>query len=76
MEQGDLCYVPQGALMIKRDREGMTYLPIGTHKTERPMNVLVLDDHGNHPHRSVLFQGERWTVLKRESYPVEENDAR
>ena len=76
MEQGDLCYVPQGAMMIKRDREGMTYLPIGTHKTERPISVLVLDNHGNNPHRSVLYQGECWTVLKRESYPLGESDAR
>ena len=74
MEHGDLCYVPQGAMMIKRDREGMTYLPIGTHKTERPISVLVLDNHGNNPHRSVLYQGECWTVLKRESYPLGESD--
>ena len=40
MKEGDLCYIPQGATMIKQDSAS---LPIGHYTNEKPASALILE---------------------------------
>tara|TARA_Y100000310_G_scaffold303026_1_gene340965 strand:- start:44 stop:265 length:222 start_codon:yes stop_codon:yes gene_type:complete len=73
MEQGDLCYIPQGAVMIKQDSAA---LPVGHYTNEKPTSALILENEPSAKSMYILFKGEKWAILKREVYPLEKTDAR
>jgi len=68
MKEGDLCYLPQGVTMIKQDSSS---LPVGHYQTEKPVSALILENEPSANNVYVLFKGEKWAVLKRETYPLE-----
>ena len=68
MKEGDLCYLPQGVIMIKQDSSS---LPVGHYQTERPCSALIIENEPTANRLYVLFKGEKWSVLKRETYPLE-----
>ena len=69
MKEGDLCYLPQGVIMIKQDSSS---LPVGHYQTEKPVSALIIENEPTASRLYVLFKGEKWSVLKRETYPLEE----
>jgi len=71
MKEGDLCYIPQGATMIKQDSAS---LPIGHYTNEKPASALILELEPTAASLYVLFKGEKWAVSKREAYPLEGKD--
>jgi len=71
MKEGDLCYIPQGALMVKHDGEA---LPVGHYQTEKPVSALILENKPAANKMYVLFKGEKWSVLQRATYPLEGHD--
>tara|TARA_Y100000310_G_scaffold311431_1_gene357702 strand:- start:83 stop:313 length:231 start_codon:yes stop_codon:yes gene_type:complete len=70
MKEGDLCYLPQGVVMIKQDSSS---LPVGHYTNEKPASALILENEPTANSMYVLFKGEKWAVLKREAYPLEEH---
>ena len=46
MKEGDLCYLPQGVIMIKQDSSS---LPVGHYQTEKPVSALVLENESLSP---------------------------
>jgi hypothetical protein len=55
--------------MIKQDSSS---LPVGHYQTEKPVSALVLENEPTANRVYILFKGEKWSVLKRETYPLEE----
>ena len=70
MNDGDLGYVPQGVVLVKHGTERYTS-PVGFFKTHKPISVVVLEEKSD-LWFNVYYKGEKWSIMKNEIYPLEE----
>jgi len=70
MNDGDLGYVPQGAVLVKHGTERYTS-PVGFFKTHKPISVVVIEEKSD-LWLNVFYKGEKWSIMKNEIYPLEE----
>jgi hypothetical protein len=70
MNDGDLGYVPQGVVLVKHGTERYTS-PVGFFKTHKPISVVVLEEKSD-LWLNVYYKGEKWSIMKNEIYPLEE----
>ena len=70
MNDGDLGYVPQGVVLVKHGTERYTS-PVGFFKTHKPISVVVLEEKSD-LWLNVYYKGEKWSIMKYEIYPLEE----
>ena len=70
MNDGALGYVPQGVVLVKHGTERYTS-PIGFFKTHKPISVVVLEEKSD-LWLNVYYKGEKWSIMKNEIYPLEE----
>jgi len=73
MNDGDLGYVPQGVVLVKHGTERYTS-PVGFFKTHKPISVVVLEEKSD-LWLNVYYKGEKWSIMKNEIYPLEEESA-
>jgi hypothetical protein len=73
MNDGDLGYVPQGVVLVKHGTERYTS-PVGFFKTHKPISVVVLEEKSD-LWLNVFYKGEKWSIMKNEIYPLEEESA-
>ena len=70
MNDGDLGYVPQGVVLVKHGTERYTS-PVGFFNTHKPISVVVLEEKSD-LWLNVYYKGEKWSIMKNEIYPLEE----
>jgi|TARA_R110000744_G_scaffold25915_1_gene63983 hypothetical protein len=70
MNDGDLGYVPQGVVLVKHGTERYTS-PVGFFKTHKPISVVVLEEKSD-LWLNIYYKGEKWSIMKNEIYPLEE----
>ena len=70
MNDGDLGYVPQGVVLVKHGTERYTS-PVGFFKTHKPISVVVFEEKRD-LWLNVYYKGEKWSIMKNEIYPLEE----
>ena len=70
MNDGDLGYVPQGVTLVKHGTERYTS-PVGFFTTKKPISVVVLEEKSD-LWLNDYYKGEKWSIMKNEIYPLEE----
>ena len=57
-------------MLVKHGTERYTS-PVGFFKTHKPISVVVLEEKSD-LWLNVYYKGEKWSIMKNEIYPLEE----
>ena len=76
-KSGDLVFVPSGLTLLQfTDIPAGNWRPRSVKKfirTETPSSVIIVENEAQSPYCSILYNGERWYVPRREVYPITES---
>jgi len=76
-KSGDLVFVPSGLTLLQfTEASEKDWRPPSVKKfirTETPSSVIIVENEAQSPYCSILYNGERWYVPRREVYPITEN---
>jgi len=66
MFKGQLCYIPQDVYLVQENNRKY-------HKTEKPINAVVVECNSWDKWFKILYKNEIWDVSLKHTYPLEEN---
>jgi hypothetical protein len=76
-KKGDLVFVPSGLTLLQfadTSAEDTSSASVKNFtRTVVPSPVIIVENEAQSPYCSILYNGERWYVPKREVYPITEN---
>ncbi len=66
MHKGQLCYIPQDVYLVQENNRKY-------HKTDKPINAVVVEYNNWDKWCKILYKNQIWDVRLNHTYPLEEN---
>jgi hypothetical protein len=77
-KKGDLVFVPSGLTLLqfadKAAEDASSASVKNFTRTVTPSPVIIVENETQSPYCSILYNGERWYVPRREVYPITGSD--